>query len=189
MQYTAVYELIIIKLRTIWKCHDLNPGRLGEKRERYRCVMPTPLKSSILIPRSSPRKGFSEAATFQSPQQSLRPPSSRRDRLARRDEDCFGSEMYREDFTEEFDFEKNLALFDKRLVFEEISASNQPDVIRLVDINRRKATPTQFGETSEPKFRNDQVIISALLLGFVVHFSILVCLGMNVFKPNLSLIV
>jgi FDF domain len=47
-------------------------------------------------------------------------------------QDCFGSEIYTEDFTEEFDFEKNLALFDKRLVFEEISASNQPDVIRLV---------------------------------------------------------
>ena len=67
--------------------------------------------------------------------------------------------MYREDFSEEFDFEKNLALFDKRLVFEEISASNQPDVIRLVDINRRKASPTQFVDAPEPKFRNDQVII------------------------------
>ena len=60
-------------------------------------------------------------------------------------------------FSQEFDFEKNLALFDKRLVFEEISASNQPDVVRLVDINRVKQTPTQFSDSAEPKFRNDQV--------------------------------
>ena len=79
--------------------------------------------------------------------------------LIQRNEDCFGSEIFhREDFTQEFDFEKNLALFDKRLVFEEISASNQPDVIRLVDINRRKTTPVPAFEGSEPKYRNDQVI-------------------------------
>ncbi len=78
---------------------------------------------------------------------------------AQRNEDCFGSEIFhREDFTQEFDFEKNLALFDKRLVFEEISASNQPDVIRLVDHNRRKTTPVPAFEGSEPKYRNDQVI-------------------------------
>jgi hypothetical protein len=76
----------------------------------------------------------------------------------RRDEDCFSNEIFNvEDFTQEFDFEKNLALFDKRLVFEEISATNQPDVIRLVDINRRKTTPVQELTGSEPKYRNDQV--------------------------------
>ena len=36
----------------------------------------------------------------------------------------------------EFDFERNLALFDKRRVLEEIE-SNQPDVVRLIDHNRR----------------------------------------------------
>jgi hypothetical protein len=56
--------------------------------------------------------------------------------------DCFGSEIYTEDFTEEFDFEKNLALFDKRLVFEEISASNQPDVIRLVPTSQNFFSPS-----------------------------------------------
>ena len=38
--------------------------------------------------------------------------------------------------TKEFDFERNLALFDKRRVLEEIE-SNQPDVVRLIDHNRR----------------------------------------------------
>lgn len=63
-------------------------------------------------------------------------------------------------FKQEFDFEKNLALFDKRLVFEEIDAS-QPDVVRLVDINRKKPSPVFIGENNEPKYRNDQNVINS----------------------------
>lgn len=118
--------------------------------------------------RLSPRKTISEnvgqSSSFYPPRDGQRTPSSRRERLARRDEDCFGAEMHREDFTQEFDFEKNLALFDKRLVFEEIDATNQPDVIRLVDINRRKQTPTY--ELVEPKFRNDQNVIDAAPINY-----------------------
>jgi hypothetical protein len=71
--------------------------------------------------------------------------------------DCFGSEIYTEDFTEEFDFEKNLALFDKRLVFEEISASNQPDVIRLVPTAPNFFSPRQRASTK--KYFDDQWLV------------------------------
>lgn len=79
--------------------------------------------------------------------------------MQQRNDDCFGEEIYQEDFSKEFDFEKNLALFDKRTVFQEISAGNQPDVVRLVDINVRK-TDKSAAEMSEPKYRNDQVCFS-----------------------------
>ena len=58
-----------------------------------------------------------------------------RQRHFQRDEDCFDIDMNMM-HTKEFDFERNLALFDKRRVLEEIE-SNQPDVVRLIDHNRR----------------------------------------------------
>jgi len=68
---------------------------------------------------------------------------------------------------QEFDFEKNLALFNKRLVFDEIDATNQPDVIRLVDINRKKPAPPVFiGESNEPKYRNDQNVIEGAPINY-----------------------
>ena len=57
-----------------------------------------------------------------------------RQRHLQRDEDCFDIDMG--NMGKEFDFERNLALFDKRRVLEEIE-SNQPDVVRLIDHNRR----------------------------------------------------
>ena len=87
----------------------------------------------------------------------------------------------------EFDFERNLALFDKRRVLEEIE-SNQPDVVRLIDHNRRggsattkhKASSTAAKATNsgsaaaammaamstaapktEPKYRNDQNVLAS----------------------------
>ena len=139
-------------------------GEEGSNVFQFYCILNTlSFFENFFSPfRSSPRKGFSEPfngpSSFHTPRDSQRTPNARRDRVARRDEDCFGNEIFKaEDFTQEFDFEKNLALFDKRLVFEEISASNQPDVIRLVDINRRKTTPVLELTGSEPKYRNDQV--------------------------------
>ena len=98
--------------------------------------------------------------------------SNRRERERLRDEDCFddGNEV-----GEDFDFERNLALFDKKVctrhkltfdtlvkpfllqtVFNEIDdelSSNQPDLVRLVDCNRRKP---------EPKYRNDENVLVAI---------------------------
>lgn len=46
------------------------------------------------------------------------PGTSKKERDRQRDEDCFGEDAAFH--AEEFDFEKNLALFDKQMVFEEI---------------------------------------------------------------------
>ena len=79
--------------------------------------------------------------------------ASKRQQQHQRDKDCFGSGIDASKMTEEFDFEKNLALFDKRLVFQEIE-KNQPDVVRLVDCNlRQKTTGTPSHHVPEPKYR------------------------------------
>jgi len=71
-------------------------------------------------------------------------------RFRMRDEDCFSPDV--EDMNEEFDFEKNLAMFDKHTVLAEIDQelANKPDIIRLVDCNRRQP---------EPKYRNDENVL------------------------------
>jgi len=107
----------------------------------------------------------------------FRTPNKRLQQMMRRDNACFGDDM---DYStsEEFDFEKNLALFDKRLVFQEIEMenSNQPDVVRLVDCNLRQnnksATPTVQQQQQaqppptrsemEPKYRNDQNVLATI---------------------------
>ena len=45
-------------------------------------------------------------------------------------QDCFSAPV--DSFLDEFDFEKNLALFDKKAVFEEIESA-QPEVVKAVD--------------------------------------------------------
>lgn len=74
---------------------------------------------------------------------------NKRDRF-RKDEDCFSPSVF--DMNEEFDFEKNLAMFDKEGVMAEIDQklSNKPDIIRLVDCNIRKP---------EPKYRHDENVL------------------------------
>lgn len=50
----------------------------------------------------------------------------------RKDEECFGSPLDHK-INKDFDFEKNLALFDKQAVWDEINNSQKPDVIKNVD--------------------------------------------------------
>ena len=76
--------------------------------------------------RTSPRKGL------ESNQQRVTP----KPKYYSKDEDCFDNIDMDNIYTKEFDFERNLALFDKQRVLEEIE-SNQPDVVRLIDHNRR----------------------------------------------------
>lgn len=52
-----------------------------------------------------------------------------------KDEACFGSPLD-STINKEFDFEKNLALFDKQAVYDEIN-SQKPDVVRHTDQSRR----------------------------------------------------
>ena len=68
----------------------------------------------------------------------------RGERMRQRDEDCFGqggsalNEEEKRLIEEDFDFEKNLAMFDKDFVMKEIDAelANKPDIVRLVHCNR-----------------------------------------------------
>lgn len=55
-----------------------------------------------------------------------------------RDEECFNIPIDNSILENDFDFEKNLALFDKQAIFEEINAHTKADPIRLVDCNRRE---------------------------------------------------
>lgn len=64
-----------------------------------------------------------------------------------RDEECFGMSMEQSNISKDFDFEKNLALFNKQAVWDEINA-HKPDVVKHLD-NRK---PT--------KYRHDENVIT-----------------------------
>lgn len=80
---------------------------------------------------------------------------NRREIARLRDEDCFGSPVDVDTMKKEFDFEKNLALFDKQSVFSAIDEEkqNQPDLVRLVDCNKRQ---------QEPKFKNSDHVLTTI---------------------------
>jgi len=114
--------------------------------------------------RASPKKNYDDynhrSRTF-SESCGSRTPNGRGNALTQRqrDEDCFGSPFLGDgeeevDVEEEFDFEKNLALFDKQTVFSAIDQElgNKPDIVRLVDCNRR---------APEPKYRNDENVLES----------------------------
>lgn len=71
-----------------------------------------------------------------------------------RDDACFNAPVDSELLDTDFDFEKNLALFDKQKVFDEINALSKFDHVKLVDCNKRG---------SSAKYRHDENILS----GFV----------------------
>jgi len=75
--------------------------------------------------------------------------------LKERDEACFNAPLNSELLDTEFDFEKNLALFDKQKVFDEINALSKSDHVKLVDCNKR-------GNTA--KYRHDENVLSG---GFI----------------------
>lgn len=68
-----------------------------------------------------------------------------------KDDACFSAPVDNFILENEFDFEMNLALFDKQAVFDEINAASKPDVVRLVDCNRRPQT----------KYRCDENVIES----------------------------
>ena len=69
----------------------------------------------------------------------------------------------------DFDFEANLAMFDKDREMQEIEAelTNKPDIVRLVHSNVRQP---------EPKYRNDENILGSELS---LSLFITVCFGRN----------
>jgi len=82
---------------------------------------------------------------------------NRAERHRQQNEDCFGAltDEEKQLVEEEFDFEKNLAMFDKPTVMAEIDAelANKPDVIRLHTTNKRQP---------EPKYRNDENVLTGV---------------------------
>lgn len=54
---------------------------------------------------------------------------NKRDKERRRNEQCFGTPSDDPVLTEEFDFEKNLALFDKQALWEQLNQTHKPDVV------------------------------------------------------------
>lgn len=73
---------------------------------------------------------------------------------AQRDIECFAVETRDPQLLEDFDFEKNLGLFNKTKVFEEIDRAQRGDnPVRLVDCNLKKSS------TSAAKYRHDENIL------------------------------
>jgi len=114
--------------------------------------------------RSSPKGGYDSGGyrnrAYSGGERSIRTPT-RGERQRQKDEDCFGqgggalNEEEKRLIEEDFDFEKNLAMFDKDLVMREIDAelANKPDIVRLVHCNRRQP---------EPKYRNDENVLAGI---------------------------
>lgn len=59
-----------------------------------------------------------------------------------KDEACFGSPLD-QSISKDFDFEKNLALFNKQAIWDEINNSQKPDVVRQAD-HIRKQQQTKY---------------------------------------------
>ena len=93
--------------------------------------------------RASPKGGGYDQGGFRNrtfSEGGVRTPT-RGERLRQKDEDCFGQigdALDEEELREDFDFEKNLAMFDKDMVMREIDAelANKPDIVRLVHCHR-----------------------------------------------------
>ncbi|GFS95410.1 enhancer of mRNA-decapping protein 3 [Nephila pilipes] len=68
-----------------------------------------------------------------------------------RDEACFSAPVDSEVLDNDFDFEKNLALFDKRAIFDEIDALSKSEHVRLVDCNKR----------APAKYRHDENVLAS----------------------------
>jgi len=113
--------------------------------------------------RASPKGGNYDHNSYRSrtfSEGGVRTPT-RGERQRQKDEDCFGlggsalNEEEKRLIEEDFDFEKNLAMFDKDLVMREIDAelANKPDIVRLVHCNRRQP---------EPKYKNDENVLAGI---------------------------
>lgn len=68
--------------------------------------------------------------------------------LYKQTEDCFSTNVA--DMTEDFDFAKNLAMFDKAAVYQEINSGSDGEVLLTPSKNRRKR---------EEKYRHDEFVL------------------------------
>nr|CAD7399140.1 unnamed protein product [Timema cristinae] len=105
-------------------------------------------------PRFEPRspRPQQSSSTRQALGEGSRTPSKKdrnRQKWTERDEACFGSSI-NNILGHEFDFEKNLALFNKQAVYDEINASQRPDIVKHADQGRRIT-----------KYRHDENVIAS----------------------------
>lgn len=70
-----------------------------------------------------------------------------------KDEACFGSPLDDSTISKDFDFEKNLALFDKQAIWNEINNSQRPDIVRQTENCRRN---------QQLKYRHDENVIATV---------------------------
>lgn len=115
--------------------------------------------------RESPRKLIDDSGIRQNnANEGNRTPSKKdraRHKMSERDEACFGSSVDNI-LGHEFDFEKNLALFNKKAIYDEINASQRPDVIRQADFAKRNQKYRHYEnviESSPAAYR--QIIVPA----------------------------
>ena len=129
--------------------------------------------------RSSPRFSSHSRASPRYERHQQATPTRYRDRQV--EDDYFrasgrgGSALNEEEkmmIEKDFDFEANLAMFDKDREMQEIEAelTNKPDIVRLVHSNVRQP---------EPKYRNDENILGSKLSLSLSYIFIVDCLGRN----------
>jgi enhancer of mRNA-decapping protein 3 len=75
---------------------------------------------------------FNESNSFKSGTPNKKEKSKGKWSKGWKDEECFGSPLDPK-INKDFDFEKNLALFDKQAIWDEINNSQKPDVIKNLD--------------------------------------------------------
>ncbi|KDR11216.1 enhancer of mRNA-decapping protein 3 [Zootermopsis nevadensis] len=102
--------------------------------------------------RDSPRKSAEDCGVHTPNACDVNRTPSKKDRFRQRwsekDEACFGTPIDNI-IDQDFDFEKNLALFNKQAVYDEINAQ-RPDIVRHADTSRRSQ-----------KYRHDQNVIES----------------------------
>lgn len=115
-----------------------NTNPLNNGTNNVNTVKPKPIES----PKMS--SDFYECDTFKKDKN--RPA---RWRKGWKDEACFGTPLDKS-LQKDFDFEKNLKLFNKQAIWDELNAAQKPDVIRQTD------------KRAHMKYRHDENIITAL---------------------------
>ncbi|EFA06064.2 Enhancer of mRNA-decapping protein 3-like Protein [Tribolium castaneum] len=91
---------------------------------------------------------FNESSSFKNGTPVRREKSKGKWSKGWKDEECFGSPLDHK-INKDFDFEKNLALFDKQAIWDEINNSQKPDVIKNADSKK------------PAKYRHDENVIAS----------------------------
>ena len=135
----------------------------GNKQQKGNKIQSFLTGGALINNRSSPRVFHNHHGARSSPRYDRGQGTPTRYRDRTREDEFFGlqgrggsalNEEEKRMIEEDFDFEANLAMFDKEREMQEIEAdlmSNKPDIVRLVHCNVRQP---------EPKFRSDENVLA-----------------------------